>query len=179
MRRPPPRPTGDHGGDATRPTPHRSVPQPATDPGRPLSRDPLAGASLLARDLDRILTVDHQFRAAVCCEDVADLRLLDALQGGSAAQRAWRGGPLEVPERWAAASPAARAERAPLPLVYGQTSMDPTYGVAWLTTLRDHGVPCELVVSDGGSHLFSRPENQADMVARAAGWFHQHSDRPR
>jgi acetyl esterase/lipase len=87
---------------------------------------------------------------------VADLRLLDALQGGSAAQRAWRGGnPLEVPERWAAASPATRADRVrtPLLLVYGQNSMGLTHGLAWFTALRDHGVPCELVVYDGEGHL--------------------------
>jgi dipeptidyl aminopeptidase/acylaminoacyl peptidase len=82
----------------------------------------LFGHSYGAYLLNRILTLDHRFRAGVCWEGVADLRLLDALQGGSAAQRAWRGGsPLEVPERWAAASPATRADRVrtPLLLLYG------------------------------------------------------------
>jgi len=99
------------------------------------------------------------------------------LQGGSAAQRAWRGGsPREVPERWAAASPAAHAERVrtPLLLVYSQDSMGPTHGVAWFSALRDHGVPCELVLYDGEGHLFRRPENKADMFTRAVAWFHQH-----
>lgn len=130
---------------------------------------------------NRILTVDHRFAAAVCWEGVADLRLLDALQGGSAAQRAWRGGsPVEVPERWAAASPAARAERirTPLLLVYGQNGMGPTHGVAWFAALRDRGVACELVVYDGEGHLFRRPENKADMLARAAAWFHRHQASP-
>jgi dipeptidyl aminopeptidase/acylaminoacyl peptidase len=83
---------------------------------------------------------------------------------------------LEAPQRWAAASPAARAGRirTPLLLVYGQDSMGPTHGVAWLTALRDHGLPCELVLYDGEGHLFSRPENKADMVARAAAWFRRH-----
>jgi dipeptidyl aminopeptidase/acylaminoacyl peptidase len=137
----------------------------------------LFGHSYGAYLLNRILTLDHRFAAAVCWEGVADVRLLDALQGGSAAQRAWRGGsPWEVPERWAAASPATRVERVRTPLLlgYGQDSMGPTHGVAWLTVLRDHSVPCELVVYDGEGHLFSRPENKADMLARAAGWFHQH-----
>jgi dipeptidyl aminopeptidase/acylaminoacyl peptidase len=137
----------------------------------------LFGHSYGAYLVNRILTVDHRFGAAVCWEGVADLRLLDALQGGSAAQRAWRGGaPSEVPERWAAASPATRAERirTPLLLVYGQDGMGPTHGVAWFTELRDRGVPCELVLYDREGHLFSRPANKADMFARAAAWFRQH-----
>jgi dipeptidyl aminopeptidase/acylaminoacyl peptidase len=52
--------------------------------------------------------------------------------------------------------------------------MGPTHGVAWLTALRDHGLPCELVRYDDEGHLFSRPENKADMVARAAAWFRRH-----
>jgi hypothetical protein len=62
--------------------------------------------------------------------------------------------------------PATRADRVrtPLLLVYGQDSMGPTHGVAWFTVLRDHGVPCELVLYDDEGHLFSRPENKADMV---------------
>jgi dipeptidyl aminopeptidase/acylaminoacyl peptidase len=141
----------------------------------------LFGHSYGAYLLNRILTVEHRFAAGVCWEGVADLRLLDALQGGSAAQRAWRGGsPLEAPERWAAASPITRVDRVrtPLLLVYGQDSMGPTHGVAWLTALRDHGVPCELVVYDGEGHLFSRPQNKADMVARAAAWFRRHQTNP-
>jgi dipeptidyl aminopeptidase/acylaminoacyl peptidase len=137
----------------------------------------LFGHSYGAYLLNRILTLEDRFAAAVCWEGVADLRLLDALQGGSAAQRAWRGGsPLKVPERWAAASPATRADRVgtPLLLVYGQDSMGPTHGVAWFTVLRDHGVPCELVLYDGEGHLFSRPQNKADMFTRAVAWFHQH-----
>jgi dipeptidyl aminopeptidase/acylaminoacyl peptidase len=148
------------------------------DPGRLF----LFGHSYGAYLLNRIVTVEHRFAAAVCWEGVADLRLLDALQGGSAAQRAWRGGsPLEVPERWAAAAPAARADRVhtPLLLVYGSDGIGPTHGVAWLVVLRDHGVPCELVVYDGEGHLFSRPENTADMFARAAAWFRRHQASPR
>jgi dipeptidyl aminopeptidase/acylaminoacyl peptidase len=147
------------------------------DPGRLY----LFGHSYGAYLLNRILTVDHRFAAAVCWEGVADLVLLDALQGGSAAQRTWRGGsPREAPERWAAASPVTRADRirTPLLLVYGQHGMGPTHGVAWLTALRDHGVPCQLVCYDGEGHLFSRPANRADMVARAAAWFRQHQASP-
>jgi dipeptidyl aminopeptidase/acylaminoacyl peptidase len=141
----------------------------------------LFGHSYGAYLLNRILTLEHRFAAGVCWEGVADLRLLDALQGGSAAQRAWRGGsPWEVPQRWAAASPVTRADRirTPLLLVYGQHGMGPTHGIAWLTALRDHGVPCELVLYDDEGHLFSRPENKADMFARAAAWFRRHQTNP-
>jgi dipeptidyl aminopeptidase/acylaminoacyl peptidase len=68
--------------------------------------------------------------------------------------------------------------RTPL-LVYGQESMGPTHGMAWFTALRDHGVPCELVLYEGEGHLLSRPENKADLVARAAAWFRQHQTPPR
>jgi dipeptidyl aminopeptidase/acylaminoacyl peptidase len=137
----------------------------------------LFGHSYGAYLLNRIVTIDHRFRAAVCWEGVADLRLLDALQGGSAAQRAWRGGsPLEVPQRWAAASPATRAERVrtPLPVVYGEHGIGPTHGIAWLTALRDHGLPCELVLYDDEGHLMRRPEDKTGLLARAAAWFRQH-----
>jgi dienelactone hydrolase len=142
----------------------------------------LFGHSYGAYLLNRILTVEHRFAAGVCWEGVADLRLLDALQGGSAAQRAWRGGsPVEVPERWAAASPVTRADRirTPLLLVYGQNSMGPTHGVPWFTALRDHGVPCELILYHDEGHLFSKPENKADMFTRAAAWFRRHQTSPR
>jgi dipeptidyl aminopeptidase/acylaminoacyl peptidase len=147
------------------------------DPGRLF----LFGHGYGAYLVNRILTIDHRFAAAVCWEGVADLRLLDRLQGGSAAQRAWRGGsPQRVPERWAAASPATRVDRVRTPLlVYGQESMGPTHGMAWFTALRDHGVPCELVLYEGEGHLLSRPENKADLVARAAAWFRQHQTPPR
>jgi dipeptidyl aminopeptidase/acylaminoacyl peptidase len=56
--------------------------------------------------------------------------------------------------------------------------MGSTHGVARFTALRDHGVPCELVLYEGEGHLFTRPENEADMLARAATWFHQHQTRP-
>jgi hypothetical protein len=45
-RRPPPQPTSDHGGDATEPTPHNSLPQSATDPRHlPTDEQRLAGFS--------------------------------------------------------------------------------------------------------------------------------------
>jgi dipeptidyl aminopeptidase/acylaminoacyl peptidase len=137
----------------------------------------LFGHSYGAYLVNRILTIEHPFAAAVCWEGVADLRLLDRLQGGAARQRAWRGGtPQEAPERWAAASPAARVDRirTPLLLVYGQDGMGPTHGVAWFAALRDHGVPCELVLYQGEGHLLRRPQNKADLLARAAAWFRHH-----
>jgi dienelactone hydrolase len=131
--------------------------------------------------VNRIVTIDHRFRAAVCWEGVADLRLLDALLGGNARQRALLGGsPWQAPERWAAASPATRADRVrtPILLLYGQDGIGPAHGVAWFTALQDHRVPCSLVVYDGEGHLFTRPENQADTFARSAGWFRRHQTRP-
>jgi hypothetical protein len=64
---------------------------------------------------------------------VADLRLLDALLGGNAQQRARLGGSSwRAPERWAAAFPATRADRVrtPMLLVYGQDGIGPAHGAA-------------------------------------------------
>ncbi len=134
----------------------------------------LFGHSYGAYLLNRIVSSDHRFVAAVCWEGVADLRLLDAaVPGGYAAQRGLRGGsPAEVPERWSAASPVSRVDaiRTPMLLVYGGDSMGPTHGTAWFGALREHGVPCDLVIYEGEGHLFNDPANQADMFAKAAAW---------
>jgi dipeptidyl aminopeptidase/acylaminoacyl peptidase len=112
--------------------------------------------------VNRIVTIDHRFRAGVCWEGVADLRLLDALLGGNARQRARLGGSSwRAPERWAAAFPATCADRVrtPMLLVYGQDGIGPAHGAASLTALQDHGVPCSLVVYDWEGHLLAPPEN--------------------
>lgn len=146
------------------------------DPGRLF----LFGHSYGAYLLNRIVSFDHRFVAAVCWEGVADLRLLDAaVPGGYAAQRGLRGGsPAEVPERWTAASPVSRVDaiRTPMLLVYGGESMGPTHGAAWFGALREHGVPCDLVIYEGEGHLFNEPANQADMFTKAAAWFHRHEE---
>ena len=66
----------------------------------------------------RIIAGDHRFRVAVCCEAVADLRLLDPVS--QRMQARWLGGDARrVPGRWDAASPSrARHVRTPTLLIY-------------------------------------------------------------
>ncbi len=137
----------------------------------------LFGHSWGAYLVNRIVTRDHRFGAGVCWEGVADLRLLDSLQGGSAMQRSWLGGtPREAPERWKRASPIELAERVrtPMLLVYGDDSEVKPQGLAWYTALRDNDVACSLVLYRGEAHLLTRPENTADLFKRSASWFRQH-----
>ncbi len=138
----------------------------------------LFGHSFGAYLVNRIVSRDHRFRAAVCWEGVADLRLLDSLVGGSAMQRAWRGGsPHEALEQWKLGSPIALVDRVrtPMLLAYGEDSehLKPQ-GLAWYTALRDHDLPCALVFYRGEGHLLTRPENRADLFTRSASWFRQH-----
>lgn len=128
--------------------------------------------------VNRIVTRDHRFRAAVCWEGVADLRMLDLLMGGTVRQRAWRGGsPWQTPQAWAAASPITQVAsvRTPMLLAYGHDGMGPTQGMAWYAALRDHQVPCELVVYDREGHVLTATENTADLLARAVAWFTRHA----
>lgn len=128
--------------------------------------------------VNRIVTRDHRFRAAVCWEGVADLRMLDLLMGGTARQRAWRGGtPWQTPQRWAAASPITAVDtvRTPMLLAYGADGMGPTQGMAWATALADHGVDCELVLYEHEGHVPTAAENTADLLRRAVTWFTDHT----
>jgi len=137
----------------------------------------LFGHSWGAYLVNRIVARDHRFRAAVCWEGVADLRLLDSLVGGSAMQRCLLGGrPDEVPEQWQRASPIELVGRVrtPMLLVYGEDSELKPQGLAWYTALRDHDVPCSLVLYRGEGHLLGRLENKADLFKRSASWFRQH-----
>ena len=115
----------------------------------------VVGHSYGAYLVNRALTRTHRFRAAVCWEGVADLRLLDP--DSLAGQAAWRGGsPGDSPERWSAASPIDRAERVrtPLLLFYGASSRLLAQGEHWYSALREADVQAELVIEAGVGHTF-------------------------
>ncbi|GAA2759828.1 hypothetical protein GCM10009872_51890 [Actinopolymorpha rutila] len=127
--------------------------------------------------VNRIVTNAHPFRAAVCWEGLADLRLLTgtSLQ----MQNRWRGGsPDERPDAWAATSPVERANRVTVPmlLVYGEHGLAVPHGEAWHAALRQHGVLSEYVVYPGEGHLLTGP-NEADLLDRAASWFRSVSEQ--
>ena len=132
----------------------------------------VVGHSYGAYLLNRALTRTHRFRAAVCWEGVADLRLLD--EPSLAAQARWRGGrPHETPERWSAASPIDRAERVRTPtlLLCGANSTLAGQGQRWNEALRRAGVPAALVVEDGVGHTFVTDESSRRFRELVARWF--------
>ena len=123
----------------------------------------------------RIIIRDHRFRAAVCCEAVADLRLLDPVS--SLMQADWLGGDAEHrPRRWEAASPAenARRIRTPVLLIYAQSGNLVAQGRAWHSALTAAGVESELVTVPGADHVFSSAPAQWRLRRAVADWLERH-----
>lgn len=137
----------------------------------------LVGHSYGAYLVNRALTRTDRFRAAVCWEGVADLRMLD---GASLAhQVTWRGGgPEDAPARWSAASPIDRVDRVRTPtlLFYGADSRLVRQGKRWGEALREAGVPTQLVIEDGVGHTFVTTESSQCFQDVVSGWFLQHLD---
>ena len=123
----------------------------------------------------RIISRDHRFRAAVCCEAVADLRLLDP--ASSLMQADWLGGDAtQRPRRWEAASPAenARRVRTPVMLIYARSGNLMEQGQAWHGALTAAGVENELVMVSGADHVFSSAPAQQRLRQAVAGWLERH-----
>jgi dipeptidyl aminopeptidase/acylaminoacyl peptidase len=120
----------------------------------------------------RIVTRDHRFRAAACCEAVADLRVLDPVS--QQVQAAWLGGDArQSPSRWAAASPTehAREIRTPMLLVYAADGGLTAQGEAWHAALAAARVTHKLVILDDADHMFSSPDAQWQLRRELADWF--------
>jgi dipeptidyl aminopeptidase/acylaminoacyl peptidase len=135
----------------------------------------LVGHSYGAYLVNRAVTRTDRFRAAVCWEGVADLRLLDGTS--LAMQATWRGGsPQQAPERWSAASPIDRADqiRTPMLLVYGAKSRLVAEGENWNQVLRRAGVEVELVVDADSGHTFDTRESADRFHEQVAEWFLRH-----
>jgi dienelactone hydrolase len=143
----------------------------------------LFGHSAGGHLVNRIVTVDHRFRSAVCWEGLADVRLAFCLVGGgggNAYSRAMLGGnPWQAPERYRALSPLARVQdvRTPILLLFGDHRGAPSPvadALVWYTALREHGVETELVIYRDEGHLLGRAENRDDLFARSTAWFRAH-----
>ena len=123
----------------------------------------------------RIISRDHRFRAAVCCEAVADLRLLDPVSRRM--QVGWLGGdPGRVPHRWEAGSlvGSARQVRTPVLLAYAQTGNLAAQGQAWHRALTSAGAENKLIMVPGADHTFSSGPAQQRLTQAAAEWFEHH-----
>jgi hypothetical protein len=85
---------------------------------------------------------------------VADLRTLD--ETSLAMQTRWLGGtPEEEPQRWAAASPATRADTITVPmlLAYGGRSRSLIHGQHWFTALRQAQIGFGRASHPGSQHV--------------------------
>jgi dipeptidyl aminopeptidase/acylaminoacyl peptidase/CubicO group peptidase (beta-lactamase class C family) len=128
-----------------------------------------------------------RFAAAIAGGVVADLR---SMLGTSDAGLALGGLEWPDPDAGAAAldeiSPITRVGqvRTPTLVLHGQADERCPVGQAeqWFTALRNHGVPTELVLFPGGSHLFilaGRPSHRIDYSRRLIRWTQQHVAAPR
>lgn len=120
----------------------------------------------------RIVTRDHRFRAAACCEAVGDLKVLDPVS--QQMQAAWLSGDArQSPSRWAAASPAEHAQdiQTPMLLVYAADGGLTVQGEAWHAALAAARVTHKLVILDDADHIFSSPDAQRQLRRELADWF--------
>ena len=131
----------------------------------------LAGHSYGGYLAGRVIARDHRFRVAVCCEAVADLRLLDPVEPDVQAG-GLGGGEHQVPRRWEAASPAAHARqiRTSVLLAYAETGALASQGRAWQRALSAGGVPNELILVPGADHAFFRPAQRCLRHAVISWW---------
>ncbi|MBB3678271.1 serine hydrolase [Modestobacter versicolor] len=128
-----------------------------------------------------------RFAAAIAGGVVSDLT---SMLGTSDAGYALGG--MEWPDPWTA--PAELAELSPISRVHqvrtptlvlqGQADERCPVGQAeqWFAALRTRGVPTELVLYPGGSHLFilsGRPSHRVDYSRRLVRWAQQHVPTPR
>lgn len=123
----------------------------------------------------RIISRDHRFRAAVCCEGVADLRLLAPVSRHM--HVGWLGGDASrMPQRWEAASPAgnARRVRTPVLLIYAKSGNLAVQGRAWRRALTSAGVENKLTMVPGTDHVFSSDPAQQRLIQAVTEWFERH-----
>ncbi|WP_137295603.1 serine hydrolase [Nocardioides dongxiaopingii] len=134
---------------------------------------------------------DDRFKAAVAGGVVSDLvSMYGTCDDGACMSRYELGGtPWAQPERYAAMSPLTRVAdvRTPTLVLHGGDDRTCDLGQAqqWHTSLRELGVPTELVVYPGQSHAFvltGRPSHRLDHQHRTVDWLEQHTraaGRPR
>lgn len=119
----------------------------------------------------RMIARDHRFSAAVCCETVADLRLLDPVSRRM--QQSWLGGgPGRVPERWDAASLTGQVGqiRTPVLLVYAADGRLSAQGQAWRRALTAAGADHKLIMVPGAGHLFASRPAQRQLHQAVLDW---------
>lgn len=129
---------------------------------------------------------DDRFRAGVAGGIVCDLvSEYGASDDGPLMARYELGGPPWAdPASYAAMSPITRVDRVRTPtlVLHGEDDLTCPVGQAqqWHTSLRDRGVPTELVLYPGAAHAFillGPPSQRLDYATRLVDWVEQHTRR--
>nr|WP_221375351.1 serine hydrolase [Actinoplanes polyasparticus] len=131
-----------------------------------------------------LTATDGRFAAAVTGGVVSDLTSMAGASddGHLLAEIELGGRPWEAPERYAAMSPLTRVADVSTPtlIIQGDADLRCPVGQAqqWHTALRERGVPAELVLYPGGSHLLiveGPPSQRLDFNTRIAEWVRRHT----
>ncbi|MFC5175407.1 serine hydrolase [Nocardioides taihuensis] len=134
---------------------------------------------------------DDRFRAGVAGGVVSDMTSMYGTCDDGPCMSAYElgGAPWEQPEAYAAMSPLTRVHRVSTPtlVLHGLEDLTCPVGQAqqWHTTLRERGVPTELVLYPGASHAFvllGPPSQRIDYGTRLVDWVERHArhaGRPR
>jgi dienelactone hydrolase len=129
---------------------------------------------------------DDRFKAAVAGGVVSDLvSMYGASDDGALMGRYELGGtPWDEPERYAAMSPITKVDQVTTPtlILHGRDDLTCPVGQAqqWHTSLRDRGVPTELVLYPEASHVFillGPPSQRIDYNSRVVEWVEQYAVR--
>lgn len=129
---------------------------------------------------------DDRFRAAVAGGVVSDLVSMHGTADDGSLMGAFElgGPPWAAPDRYAAMSPLSRVDHVDTPtlVMHGRDDLTCPVGQAqqWHTSLRERGVPTELVLYPEASHAFillGRPSQRLDYARRLLDWVERHTLR--
>ncbi|WP_028635860.1 serine hydrolase [Nocardioides sp. URHA0032] len=129
---------------------------------------------------------DDRFKAAIAGGVVTDLtsEYGSSDDGPLMARYELGGTPWDSFEQYAAMSPLTHVEKVTTPtlVLHGQGDLTCPVGQAqqWHTSLRQRGVPTELVLYPGASHVFillGKPSERMDYNRRVVGWLDQYVER--
>jgi len=134
---------------------------------------------------------DDRFKAAVAGGVVSDLVSMygSSDDGAVLGRYEFGGAPWQQPETYAAMSPLTHVDKVTTPtlVLHGRDDLTCPVGQAlqWHTSLRDRGVPTELVLYPGASHVFillGPPSQRIDYGRRVLDWVERYAvggGRPR
>ena len=129
---------------------------------------------------------DDRFKAGVAGGVVSDMVSMYGTCDDGVCMSAYElgGPPWEDVERYAAMSPLTNVHRVTTPtlVLHGEDDLTCPVGQAqqWHTSLRERGIPTELVIYPDASHVFpllGPPSQRSDYNDRVVGWVEQYVER--